>query len=359
MRILDRYIAREFIKILLLGLITFTCVYFIVDLFENLPRFVEAQLPFSIILEYYEFSLPFIILQVSPVAVLMASFLCLGGLSRRNEVLAMKIGRVSPHRIAAPIILLALIFSLLTLAFNEYITPLANERAYNIKRTKVKKLPPYRLSRENDVWYRAEGNRMLYISLLDISRGRLFGVSLLELDPEFKLVKRIDAQEARWEGNGWVFLKGYIREFPRDGSLRVSSFSRHPVDLRATLEDLSRVEKLPEEMNYGELKRYIQRLSNSGANTLKLRARLYAKPAIAFVSVVMSIIGVSLGLRVRKGGLLLGTGLSLAVAFLYWVTLSLSLSLGYAGKMPPLFAAWLPNFLFGSAGLTSLLKLRG
>ncbi len=357
MRTLDRYVAREFLKIFLLGLTVFTCVYLIVDLFENLPRFVEARLSFSTVLEYYEFSLPFIFIQVGPAAVLMASFLCLGVLSRRNEVMAMKVGRVSHHRIGAPIILLALVFSLLTLAFNEYITPRTNERAYNIKRTKVKKLPPYQLSRENDVWYRAEGNRMVHISLLDISRGRLFGVSLLELDPEFRLVKRIDTQEARWEGNGWVFLRGYVREFLGNGSLRVSGFSRQPVDLKATLEELSRVERAPEEMNYGELKRYIQRLSASGANTLKHRARLYAKPAIAFVSVVMAIIGVSLGLRVRKGGLLLGAGLSLAVAFLYWVTLSLSLSLGYAGKMPPLLAAWLPNFLFGSAGLISLLKL--
>ncbi|MBI5166462.1 MAG: LPS export ABC transporter permease LptG [candidate division NC10 bacterium] len=359
MRILDRYVAREFLKTLLLGLAALAAVYLIVDLFENMPRFVEARVPLSIILEYYGFSLPFILFQVSPVAVLMASFLSLGNLGRRHELLAMKVGRISSHRIVAPILLLAILLSSLTLAFNEYITPKTNERAYDIKRTRVKKLPPYRLTRENDVWFRVKGDKMLHISLLELDRGRMHGASLLEFGPGFQLLRRIDAQEARWEGGGWIFLKGYIREFRNDGSLAASSFSQLPVDLKATLAELARVEKAPEEMSYGELKRYIRRLSASGANTLKLQARLHAKPATAFLSLVMALIGVSFGLRSGKKGLLVGIGASLAVAFLYWVTFSLSLSLGYGGKLPPFMAAWLPNFLFGSAGLTSLLKLRG
>jgi lipopolysaccharide export system permease protein len=47
------------------------------------------------------------------------------------------------------------------------------------------------------------------------------------------------------------------------------------------------------------------------------------------------------------------------MGFLYWMLLSLGIALGRGGVLPPLVAAWLPNLVFGTAGVISLLRLRG
>src|SRR3989304_1645387 len=87
MRLLDRYIARECLKILCLCLAVFVGVYVIVDLFEKFSKFLEARVGPALIMRYYLFSLPNFFLQVLPVGVLLASLLTLGGLARHNEVL--------------------------------------------------------------------------------------------------------------------------------------------------------------------------------------------------------------------------------------------------------------------------------
>src|SRR3990170_3212857 len=107
MRILDRYVAREFLKIVAMALTVFVGIYVIVDLFEKLGRFLEAGVAPRILFRYYLFSLPDIFFKVMPVAVLLSSLLALGTMARHNELLAMKMGQIGTLRIALPCLALA------------------------------------------------------------------------------------------------------------------------------------------------------------------------------------------------------------------------------------------------------------
>ena len=123
MRILDRYVIRECLKILGLCLVVFMGVYLVVDLFEKLGRFLEARADAGMILRYYFFRLPKIFTEVLPVAVLLASLLSVGGMAMNNEVLAMKMGQVGALRIALPCIGIGLAASLASWITVEYIAP--------------------------------------------------------------------------------------------------------------------------------------------------------------------------------------------------------------------------------------------
>ena len=181
MRILDRYVIRECLKILGLCLVVFMGVYLVVDLFEKLGRFLEARADAGMILRYYFFRLPKIFTEVLPVAVLLASLLSVGGMAMNNEVLAMKMGHVGALRIALPCIGIGLAASLASWITVEYIAPRANEQALNIERTEIKRLPAYRISRDSDIWYRAQGNRFVHIALIEPQAGLIQGISIFEL----------------------------------------------------------------------------------------------------------------------------------------------------------------------------------
>jgi lipopolysaccharide export system permease protein len=358
MQLLDRYIARECLKLLLLCLVVFTGIYLIVDLFEKFSRFLEARVPPAQILWYYFFRLPKIFTEVLPVAVLLASLLSLGGLARHNELLAMKMGQVSTLRIALPCIALGLLASLAAWVTTEYIAPRTNERALNIERTDVRRLPAHRTTRDSDIWYRAQGNRFVHISLIETQSGLIQGMSVFELSQTSDLVRRVDAREATWETDGWTLRNGYQLDLTRT-PVQVTPFQTMRIALSERPEEFARVARSPEEMSYIQLRRYIDRLVQSGVSAARYRVDLYAKVAIALVSLVMSLIGVSFGLRTGKSGAMLWVGVCIPMGFLYWMLLSMGFSLGRGGVLPALVAAWLPNLVFGLGGLLSLWRLRG
>ena len=358
MRLLDRYIAREALKILLLCLVVFVGVYVVVDLFERFSRFIEARVEASVIVWYYLFRLPKIFTEVLPVAALLSCLLSLGTLARHNEILAMKMGQVSSLRIALPCIGLGLAASLAAWATAEYVAPRASEQALNIERTQVRHLPAHRTTKDSDIWYRAGGNRFVHISLLETQTGFIQGMSVFELSPSYELTDRVDARDAVWSEGGWKLRQGYRLALTGE-NIQITPFREMIVPLGERPEDFMRVARSPEEMSYAQLRDYIERLEGSGVSATRYRVDLHAKVATALASLVMALIGVSFGLRTGKAGVMLWVGVCIPMGFLYWMLLSLGFAFGRGGVVPPLVAAWLPNLVFGTAGLLSLWRLRG
>ncbi len=115
----------------------------------------------------------------------------------------------------------------------------------------------------------------------------------------------------------------------------------------------------PEEMSYAQLRQYIDRLVKSGVSATRYMVDLHAKVAMALVSFVMAILGVSFGLRTGRTGVMIWVGACIPMGFVYYMLLVLGFSLGRSSALPPLIAAWLPNLVFGAAGVVSLWRLRG
>ena len=358
MRLLDRYIARECVKVLGLCLVVFIGIYVVVDLFEKLSRFLQANVGADVIVRYYLFRLPKIFTEVLPVAVLLACLLSLGGLARNNEVLAMKMGQIGGLRIALPCIAVGLAASLAAWATVEYVAPRASERALNIERTEVRRLPAHRITRDSDIWYRAQDDRFVHISLIETQSGTIRGMSVFELSPHFDLLRRIDAREASFGAQTWTVRDGFQLELDTD-PIRITPFTQMAVSLKEGPEEFARVARSPEEMSYVQLRQYIDRLVKSGVAATRYLVDLHAKVATALVSLVMAILGVSFGLRTGRSGVMIWVGVCIPMGFLYYMLLVLGFSLGRGGALPPLAAAWLPNLVFGAAGVVSLWRLRG
>ena len=358
MRLLDRYIGRECLKLLGLCLVVFLWAYVVADLFERFSDFLEAGTEPALIARYYVLSLPGFLLQVLPVAVLLSSVLTLGLLARNNELIAMKAGHVSTLRIALPCLVVGLVASLAAWLTAEHLAPRASEQALNIWRTQVSRVSTYSLARGHDIWYRAEGNRFVHVALIEPSSGLIRGMSIFELAPEFDLLRRVDARVAVWDRNEWTLRDGYRLELDRTPA-RIESFEEMDVHLEEGPRDLARVDRAPEEMSYAELREQVERLARSGVSVTRYRVDLEAKAALSMASVVMALIGVSFGLRTGKVNTMLWVGLCIPTGLLYWLVLGYGFQLGRAGVLSPVIAAWLPNLVFGIGGLLSFWRLRG
>jgi len=357
--ILSGYILREFRNIFLLTLSSVLCLSFIIRLFEEVDLFIEYHAEAVTIIEYFIFYIPMVLFHGTPMAVLLATMLTLGILSRNSELVAVKAAGLSLYSIAIPILSVAFFISIVSFVFNESVVFSTNQRLSYVKEVKIKKRPARAIFKQDKVWMRGRDNTIINIHLLNPDEERLYGVTLYRFDDRFNLVERVDAKEVRWTGNQWLFLDGKIRLFLPDGRMNERDFDATYYSLSEDPKDFRRVEKKSEEMNILELYRYIQRLKMAGYRTTRHVVDMHSKVSYAFMSFIMALFSVPFCFKGGRGeGIVKGIGISILIAVIYWIIFASGISLGRAGIFPPFFAAWIGNLIFGAVGLYMLLGIK-
>lgn len=358
--ILDRYIGRDFLKLLFLALSLFVAVSLLVDVLENLHDYLIHGAAASDVTLYYLHRVPRVTLHVAPMALMIASFLTVGSFNRNYEFLAMQMARLHPLRAVLPVVLLALGVTVGLYVVQEEIAPKTTETALRIRHERLKKRDyPFHRTRDQDIWYLGGPNQIFHIGLLETSKGEMHEVSFFQFSPDFVPLQRIEAEKGRWEEGRWILSEVRIHRFSDAGTdFSVTKVPELPVHLKATPQDLARIEKDTKEMSSRELKQYIRRLAQGGEDTRPYVADLLAKPAMLAVNFIMALLGIVIAFRVGRQGLLVHMGTCITAAFLYWLLGNFTLPLARKDVLPPLLLLWLPNMIFGGIAVLGLLRPR-
>jgi len=353
-KILDRYLLREFMSYLALGLVGFISIFIVVDLIEKADVFLDHKAPLGLVTQFYLYRAPEVVVQVMPVALLLATFLGLGQLNKFGELTAMRTAGLSLMRILAPVFGLSIVAVFVGLVLSEFVVPAANRERDQIFEEKIQNQKQDQARERADVTYLGRGGRIFYIRLYDRVAQRMQDVSLFELS-HGDLTRRIDAASASWDGKRWVFENGFLRTFGAGGAEQAQSFVRMPVDgIAERPSDFSKDTPKPAEMNFLELRSYVDRLRASGARVENYLVDLHLKLAFPLVNFIVVLIGASLATRLRSQGAALGFGLSILIAFLYYAFMRTGQALGHNGALPPYVAAWLGDAVFGVVGVAMI-----
>src|SRR4249920_3893267 len=113
MRLLDRYLLREFLVPFAYCLMGFLVFWISFDLIQELVELQRDNLNFSDFFEYYLWKLPELFSTVLPVALLLAMLYALTHHSRHNELTAMRSAGIGLWRICVPYLCIGVTFSLL------------------------------------------------------------------------------------------------------------------------------------------------------------------------------------------------------------------------------------------------------
>jgi lipopolysaccharide export system permease protein len=358
MRIITRYLAREFTLNFFLGLGAFSATYLIVEFFERINAFVYNNAPWPLIGAYFLNKFPFMLFQVAPAAVLLSSILTLGMMSRHNEVMALKSGGVGLWSLTHPILGVVGLIFLTLLGMNEYIVPYANQTARIISDLIIHKKKPTETFKQSQIWI--HGKQTIYnVQLYHPEKNLLEGITLYRFSPQFELLERVDARSAQWKDGKWVLAEASVTDFTQQGVAVRKNYRQLTLSLPETPLDFRVAEKNPNEMNFRELKEYVRKIERDGYNASTYRTALYACISFPFISVIMAFLGIPLALRKERGaGLALGIGYSILISFIYLVVYSFILELGKVGSLPPVAAAWLGNIIFAMVGVYLLLSVR-
>jgi LPS export ABC transporter permease LptG len=273
---------------------------------------------------------------------------------------------VSIYRIIVPVLVIAVIISGGLFLFDQLYLPHANRRQ-DALRNEIKGKPAQTYLRPDRKWIFGAHSSIWYYELYDSDRNQFGGISIFEFDPKsFALTKRIYAQRAHWADDlgKWVFEGGWVQNFraPADPADPIS-VSYQPLDV-ATFSELTEAPayfkkevRQSSEMEYGELRRYIHDLQQSGFDTVRLRVQLQKKLAYPLITFVMAVLAIPFSLRAARRGALAGVATAIGIAIVYWVASGLFEAMGNANQLPAFLAAWAPDMLFASVGAYLVLKV--
>jgi lipopolysaccharide export system permease protein len=369
MRLLDRYLLRELLSPLGYCLGGFVIFWISFDLFNELSDLQENKLRFGDIVEYYAVKAPEFLVEVLPIALLLALLYTLTNLSRHHELTAIRSAGVSLWRLSLPYFGVGLVATAALFLMNEFWVPDSADRAEQImtrRLTVQQRTAEKHLVRDLGL-SNARDRRTWYAGVYNLQSAEMWNVQInLTLADGGR--RRLLAERAVRTNGVWTLFK--VREF-----LERPGVNAQPVPgLQAAALEMPELTETPEEIE-SELK-ISQRLARSirkardadlpiseildylrfHPNPLEkdrpwLYTKLHGRLAAPWTCMVVVLIAIPFGAAAGRRNIFVGVASSIFICFGFFVVLQLGLALGAGGKLPAWLGAWLPNLVFGTVGL--------
>jgi LPS export ABC transporter permease LptG len=357
--ILDRYVIRKYLAVFSLVFFSLLVISVIVTFFERIDNIYEHNKPISLLLENIRYCLPEFMHYIFPVAALMTALLSLGLLTKFNEITAMKTCGLSLYRIILPVVLLAGVVSFFSYYLQENVLPYSNKKAEEIW-NKINDRPIRSYSYLDRRWVLSkEENRIYHYNYFDQEKSAFSQLSIYDLDPTSWAIQRRVYSERAFLGDGRLSLEDcWFREFSSGKMTEFEKKEKMNVDMREDRSFFLKEWREPDQMSFGELRKYIRELDERNFDTVRFKVDLSYKISFPFVCLVMTLLGVPFAFSLGKKGTLVGIGLSLAIAMVYWGVIGIFQGLGYVSYLSAFLSAWGPNLIFGLIGLYLLFTLR-
>lgn len=360
MRILTRFLLRSFLPIFLAALSFFVLIVQLVDLFSNLVRYLNLEVPLAAIFETQILFLPSAIAYALPVALLFATGFTLGTLYSNNELIAVFGAGVPIWRFTAPLVIAGVILSVGIFFFQEYLV-IDTLRAKNELSRQLLNIT--RSFSNTNVTARSPSGAIIYSAeYYNDGNQELSRVLILERDRDGSFLQRIDASFGRWDGERWVWRDGtrFSLEAASSGEERDIQSARIVSEHFDILGDdrfdlppraFQRNARDVDEMRFDEARQWVFALRDAGQPYRRALTDYYSRFSFAMTPFIVVLISSALGGRFRRNILLMSLLISLVTAVVYYVTGMVSGILAGDGLIPPIIGAWSGVVLFSAIGV--------
>ena len=366
-QIVDTYLLSSFLFYFVLWLLSFVLMFHVFTFFELLSDVLKNHIPMSRVFTYLFFLTPRLIYRFTPISVLTSVLVVFGVLTKNNEVTAFKACGVSMYRLTVPILAGGLLLSGGLFAFDHYWVPDA-DRIQDAIRAEIKGRPAQTYLDPSRTWFYGHEDRIYNYKYFDQKGKVMLGVNVFEIDPQmFRLKKHIAAERASWVPavNAWVFQNGWSRDLSRDqkGNDAASVFNfaggvKVFPELKETPDYFAKEALQSQQMNFLELRSYINELRQSGFDTIALRVQLYKKFSVPLFAFILALVSAPFAFLAGNRGGMAGIGMSFLI-FIGYVSIDQFFEqLGNLNELPPQLAAWSPDVVFSLVGLYFLARMR-
>jgi lipopolysaccharide export system permease protein len=356
MSIIDRYVLKHFVRygIICLGVSIF--IYIVINLFDNLGKFLAKNATVIDIMLYYVYLIPSYAILLIPVASMIAVFLVFGIMTKNRELLVLKTSGLSVDRLFYLLLMAGSLIVIGTFVFQETVGVWAQSRLIEHEQEQINRRPKRQDLWRRNFFYYGENNWIYFIRKFDGRINTVDDVILWQTTDDNKIRQRIDAAHGRFDSI-WVFEDATVRTFDTLGHETVTKhFVLEMAELAEKPSDFMKKIKPPEEMNFLEITAFVKKRQRAGQDVAKEKVELNYRFSYPIITLVLLLITLPVSVVLRRGGIAVGLGISIGLSFLYWGFIQSSRAYGVAGILDPFLAAWLPNIIFGLIGMLLFIK---
>ncbi len=345
LKILDRYIIRKFLStfFFMMGVIMLLAMVF--DLSERLSEFIENKAPLSaIVLEYYMNFILFYGNTFSSMIIFVSVIWFTAKMAQDSEIIPILNSGKPFNRFLRPYIIAATILMILSLVMNHFILPKSNEVRLDFE----DKYYRVAIHVEN---YHAEfpGNKVVYFSNYDAAQNIVSDFVVEQWGNDNKIKSFTKSRQAVNEigTNNWKLIDYYERKvgYPND---IISEGQTKDTTFQFRIDEMAQRENVAEAMDYFALKKFIKREKQKGSKNIPwYEIELYKRTSLPFAAYILTIIGVSVSSRKKRGGVGINIALGLGIIFIYIFAMQMTTVAAINVGFPALAAVWIPNILFG------------
>jgi lipopolysaccharide export system permease protein len=353
MRLLDRYVVRNFLQAYIYCIVGFISIWFIFDISDNISTFIDQHIGVFTVLRYYGTQVPQILIILLPVSLLLALLFSLGRMSRANEIVSMLTAGVSVPRVLLPLIVIGLLTVAASTALNYSLAP----HAELARKTFLTTAHSRRASTiEGQIFRNRKDARTWFVQSFHAGRDVFNNVQVLQQDAHENIIVNYLAERVVyhpdtkvWELQGAKVVRydaaGNILDEQYYPSLKINNWDETPFRLGSANEHA-------EFLSLPELRKYLHYNSDFPATLLApFRTHLQYRLALPWTCLVVVCIAAPLGIGYSRRGVLASVASAVILIFSMNFLTHLFLALGEGARISPLVAAWTPNLLFGAIGL--------
>jgi LPS export ABC transporter permease LptG len=361
MRLLDRYIVRNFLQPYGYCIFGFLAIWLIFDISDNSSQLFDESVPFVSVLRFYCGQVPEVLVILLPVSLLLALLFSLGRMSRSNEIVSMLTAGVSVPRVVLPLLVIGLLTTAVTFALNYSLAAHAEEaRKVFFDQISGGADRPHFIA--GQVFRNRTDDRTWFIARFRKGIDKFEGVQIVQQDANDNIIRNYLATEATFEPptKAWHFQNVKVVDYDKAGaivrdrvlpSLTITGWSETPYRLTSA-------NVRPEFLSISELDQYLRANSDFPEVLLApFRTQLQYRWALPWTCFVVAIMATPLGIGFSRRGILSSVAAAIALVFSMNFLTHLFLALGEGDRVSAIVAAWTPNLIFLLIGLY-LLRLR-
>ena len=357
--ILDRYVGATYLRVFAIATLGLAGLFYISTFLDLSDKLFKGETTLAMIGQFFWYITPQYTYYVLPMAVLIATLVTIGLLTKNSELVVMKACGISLYRVALPVVAGALLAGGTLFALDQSILGPSNRQAKAIRHViRGGSLETFDVL--NRQWLAGSRGEIYHYNYFNPARRQLVGLEVFEFGSGRQVfASRTYADRATYvDGRGWMADTGWRRDFDEQGNVqRLDDLKERWLPLEPVTTFATQKPE-PEFMSYLQLRRYIGELRNSGFDVSEQQVALERKLSFPFVTIIMTLIAVPFAVTTGRRGALYGIGVGIVLAISYWTTISVFAALGTGGALAPLVAAWAPNVLFGTGAAYLLLTVR-
>lgn len=350
--IISRYLFRELLGPFFLALLIFSSVALMASIVDLMDMVINKGLPPGQIARLLFYTLPSLLVFTVPMSVVLAVLIALGRLSADAEIIALKSSGISLYQMMPPFVVLCVVGFILTALCSVSLEPLG-KRAF---RGYVKNMDSRHLAAglEGGVFNDTIEGMVIYVEDFEPDSFRVRNIMISDRrDPARPVV--IVARSGiilSDQYNQQLLFKLYEGSIHRPTEAQKYEYAVFATyQMRLLREDMADGKQKPlkqKELSLGDLIVQLRERRAQGLACLREMTELNKRLAVPFACPIFILLGLSLGVYMRRGGRAGGFITSLIIVTFYYLLLTIGEEISKAGFVHPAIGMWMPNAVMGT-----------